>query len=162
MAQQKGKKNPDRGDKSSFFAARSVLNKTQSLHETNQVGGKGDTLPLQNSPDPRNLPVTQDILRACLDEMSDKLLNKIQASVTTLSKNIQELGERTAHVEHRMDEYADAHNDLADHVQALEKQFTGLFHLVSVCSTPLSAIPPTHLTLIPAVTYQTHRLIIHN
>ncbi|CAH2320324.1 Hypothetical predicted protein [Pelobates cultripes] len=56
--------------------------------------------------------------------MSDKLLNNIQASVTVLSKDIQELGKRTAHVEHRMGEYAEAHNDLADHIQALEKQLT--------------------------------------
>ncbi|CAH2294784.1 Hypothetical predicted protein, partial [Pelobates cultripes] len=82
--------------------------------------------PLQHLPDPGNLPITQEILRACLDEVSDKLLNNIQASVTALSKDIQEQGERTAHVEHRMGEYAEAHNDLADHVQALEMQLTSL------------------------------------
>ncbi|CAH2293805.1 Hypothetical predicted protein [Pelobates cultripes] len=117
MAQQKGKKQPDRGDKSGFFMVGSAQNKTLGLQEADQDGGGDDTLPLQNSPNPGNLPVIQEILRACLEEMSH-----IQSSVATLSKDIQELGERTAHVEHRKGEYADAHNDLADHVQALEKQ----------------------------------------
>ncbi|CAH2311896.1 Hypothetical predicted protein [Pelobates cultripes] len=124
MAQQKGKKIPERADKSGFFTVRSAPNRAQGQHEADQDGGGDDTLPLQHSPDPGNLPVTREILRAYLDEMSDKLLNNIQASVTALSKDIQELGERTAHVEHRMGEYAEAHNDLADHVQALEKQLT--------------------------------------
>ncbi|CAH2319677.1 Hypothetical predicted protein [Pelobates cultripes] len=124
MAQQKGKKIPERADKSGFFTARSTPNRAQGQHEADQDGGGDDTLPLQNSPDHGNLPVTQEILRACLDEMSDKLLNKIQASVTALGKDIQELGERTAHVENHMGEYEEAHNDLADHVQALEKQLT--------------------------------------
>ncbi|CAH2315066.1 Hypothetical predicted protein [Pelobates cultripes] len=121
MAQQK---QPDRGDKSGFFTARSAQTKTPGLHEADQDGGGDETLPLQNSPDPGNLLVTQEILRACLEEMSQKLLANIQSSVATLSKDIQELWERTAHVEHRMGEYADAHNDLADHIQALEKQLT--------------------------------------
>ncbi|CAH2284990.1 Hypothetical predicted protein [Pelobates cultripes] len=34
----------------------------------------------------------------------------------------KELGERTSLMEHRMGEYAEAHNDMADHVQKLEHQ----------------------------------------
>ncbi|CAH2306906.1 Hypothetical predicted protein [Pelobates cultripes] len=115
MSQQKGKKIPDRAEKSGFFAARPAPSRAQGQHEADQDGGGDDTLPLHNSPDPGNLPVTQEFLRACLDEMSDKLLNKIQASVTAMGKDIQELGERTAHVENRMGEFEEAHNDLTDH-----------------------------------------------
>ncbi|CAH2282858.1 Hypothetical predicted protein, partial [Pelobates cultripes] len=124
MAQLKGKKIPDQGDKTAFFAARPAPSKTPGLHEADQDGGGDDTLPLQTSPGPGNIPVTQDILRACLEEMSDKLLKNIQSSVTALSKDIQELGERMAHMEHCMGKYAEAHNNMADHVQALENQLT--------------------------------------
>ncbi|CAH2284067.1 Hypothetical predicted protein [Pelobates cultripes] len=124
MAQLKGKKNPDQGDKTAFFAARPAPNESPGLYEADQDGGGDHTLPLQTSLDPGNIPVTQDILRACLEEMSDKLLKNIQSSVTALSKDIQELCVRKAHMEHRIGEYAEAHNDMADHVQALEKQLT--------------------------------------
>ncbi|CAH2222290.1 Hypothetical predicted protein, partial [Pelobates cultripes] len=124
MAQKKGKKNPERGEKIGFFTARSARNKPPGPHAADQDGDGDDTLPLQILPDPGNIPVTQDILKACLEEMSDKLLKNMQSSVSALSKDIQELGERKAQVEHRMGEYAEAHNDLADHVQALEKQLT--------------------------------------
>ncbi|CAH2302492.1 Hypothetical predicted protein [Pelobates cultripes] len=125
MSQQKGKKIPDRAEKSGFFTARSAPSRAQGQHEADQDGGGDDILPLHNSPDPGNLPVTQEFLIACLDKMSDKLLNKIQASVTALGKDIQELGERTAHVENRMGEYEEAHNDLTDHVKALEQNSDG-------------------------------------
>ncbi|CAH2303341.1 Hypothetical predicted protein [Pelobates cultripes] len=69
MAQQKGKKIPERADKSGFFTARSAPNRAQGQHDVDQDGGGDDTLPLQNSPDPGNLPFTQEILRACLDKI---------------------------------------------------------------------------------------------
>ncbi|CAH2275126.1 Hypothetical predicted protein [Pelobates cultripes] len=36
-----------------------------------------------------------------------------------MRKDVQELGHRTTHVESKMDEFASAHNDLADHLESL-------------------------------------------
>ncbi|CAH2220909.1 Hypothetical predicted protein, partial [Pelobates cultripes] len=49
--------------------------------------------------------------------MSDKLLCNFIRSISDLQKDVQELGERTVRMEHRMGEYAKAHNDMTDHVQ---------------------------------------------
>ncbi|CAH2300985.1 Hypothetical predicted protein [Pelobates cultripes] len=56
--------------------------------------------------------------------MSEKLLHNFNKSISDLRKDVQELGDRTAHMENRMGEYAEAHNDMADHVQHLEQELS--------------------------------------
>ncbi|CAH2222700.1 Hypothetical predicted protein [Pelobates cultripes] len=61
-----------------------------------------------------------------LDALSSKLINSCQSSLKALQKDIHEVGNRTVHSESKMAEFATAHNDLAEHVQALEQQIATL------------------------------------
>ncbi|CAH2284882.1 methyltransferase 4 isoform X1 [Pelobates cultripes] len=88
------KKTFEKVDKSGFFAACNQTPKTQTTLDDEQDGD--DTLPLQDSPGSRDQPVTQEILQACLEEMTTKLLNNFNRSISDLRKDVQELGERTA------------------------------------------------------------------
>ncbi|CAH2252478.1 Hypothetical predicted protein [Pelobates cultripes] len=53
--------------------------------------------------------------------MSDKLLHNLNKSISDLKGDVQELGDRTARMENRRGEYAEEHNDMADHVHQLEQ-----------------------------------------
>ncbi|CAH2275388.1 Hypothetical predicted protein [Pelobates cultripes] len=122
MSQARSKqKLPDKGEKSSFFGTRPQQPKQAASHESDQDGDGDDTMPLHADP-VGNLPVTQEILQKCLDAMSNKLLDNLNKSIAEIKKDLRDLGERTARAENKMDEFAEAHNDMADHVQRLEHQ----------------------------------------
>ncbi|CAH2284963.1 Hypothetical predicted protein [Pelobates cultripes] len=97
--------------------------KTSGLMERDQDGdGGNDTIPLQSSPGPQNLPVTQDFLQNCLEDMSRNILTSIHSTLRELRKDMQELGDRTACVEQRGEEQAAAQNGMADQVQHMQQQ----------------------------------------
>ncbi|CAH2282029.1 Hypothetical predicted protein [Pelobates cultripes] len=56
--------------------------------------------------------------------MSDKLVKTWQTSIEQLRKEVLDIGNRTAHIKNKLSEYATAHNDIADHVAALEQKVT--------------------------------------
>ncbi|CAH2321768.1 Hypothetical predicted protein [Pelobates cultripes] len=78
--------------------------------------------PLQSSPGPQNLPVTQDFLQNCLEDMSSKILVSIPSTLRELRRDVQELGDRTAHVEQKMEDQAAAHNDMTEQVRHMQQQ----------------------------------------
>ncbi|CAH2252488.1 Hypothetical predicted protein, partial [Pelobates cultripes] len=68
--------------------------------------------------------LTKAHLTEALDAMSDKLVKTWQTSIEQLRKEVLDIGNRTAHIENKLSEYATAHNDIADHVAALEQKVT--------------------------------------
>ncbi|CAH2250697.1 Hypothetical predicted protein, partial [Pelobates cultripes] len=79
MAAQKAKKQAEKTDQAGFFATRASTPKSMGLAEQDQDGNGGnDTQPLSTSPRAQNLPVTQDYLQKCLDNMSSKILETLQ------------------------------------------------------------------------------------
>ncbi|CAH2315749.1 Hypothetical predicted protein [Pelobates cultripes] len=71
MANTKQKKQTEKTDRSGFFTSRASTPKAAGLTDRDQDGdGGNDTIPLQSSPGPQNLPVTQDFLQNCLEDMS--------------------------------------------------------------------------------------------
>ncbi|CAH2225293.1 Hypothetical predicted protein [Pelobates cultripes] len=102
MASQKIKKQAEKNDRVGFFMTRASTPKNLGLAEQEQDGdGGNDTLPLQNSPGAQNLPVTQDFLQKCLDNMSSKILETLQGTLREMKREMQE---------NRMEEQATAHN----------------------------------------------------
>ncbi|CAH2320060.1 Hypothetical predicted protein [Pelobates cultripes] len=100
MSHPKHKKQAEKSDRSEFFAARASTPKATGLLDQAQDGdGGNDTLPLRTPTGSHNLPVTQDFLQTCLEDMSSKILASIQSTLRELSKEVQELGDRTARVE---------------------------------------------------------------
>ncbi|CAH2226146.1 Hypothetical predicted protein [Pelobates cultripes] len=123
MSNLKQKMQADKMYCSGFFTTRVSTPKNTGLTDQDQDGdGGNDTLPLQNSPKPQNLPVTQDFLQSCLEDMSSKILASLQGTLREICKDVQELGDRTARVEQHMEDQASAHNDMADQVQSLQQQ----------------------------------------
>ncbi|CAH2252798.1 Hypothetical predicted protein [Pelobates cultripes] len=63
-------------------------------------------------------------MRAMMAELSTTIqatiTTQLKSLVTDLHREIQELGQRKAHVESKMDEYAIVHNSLADKLQELD------------------------------------------
>ncbi|CAH2327752.1 Hypothetical predicted protein [Pelobates cultripes] len=77
--------------------ARASTLKAAGLLDQGQDGdGGNDTLPLRTPLVSHNLPVTQDFLQNCFEDMSSKILASIQSTLRELSKDVQELGDRTA------------------------------------------------------------------
>ncbi|CAH2247899.1 Hypothetical predicted protein, partial [Pelobates cultripes] len=100
MSHPKHKKQTEKSDRSEFFATRASTPKATGLLDQAQDGdGRNDTLPLRTPTGSHNLPVTQDFLQTCLEDMSSKILASIQSTLRELSKDVQELGDRTARVE---------------------------------------------------------------
>ncbi|CAH2312757.1 Hypothetical predicted protein [Pelobates cultripes] len=100
MAAQKAKKQAEKNDRAGFFATRAPTPKSMGLAEQEQDGdGGNDTLPLLTSPGEQNLPVTQDFLQKCLDNMSHKIRETLQGTLREMKREMQELGDRTAHGE---------------------------------------------------------------
>ncbi|CAH2293712.1 Hypothetical predicted protein [Pelobates cultripes] len=96
MSQNKGKKHPEKGgEKKLFFTAHNQLPKLPNSQDEEQDGGSDDTLPLPGTPTTRGLPVTQDIIQAYLEEMSNKLLRNFNRSISDLKKDVQDLGDIT-------------------------------------------------------------------
>ncbi|CAH2320103.1 Hypothetical predicted protein [Pelobates cultripes] len=54
--------------------------------------------------------------------MSDKLLCNFNRLISDLQKDVLDLGNRSAHMEHCMGEYEEAHNDMVDHIQNIEQE----------------------------------------
>ncbi|CAH2225685.1 Hypothetical predicted protein [Pelobates cultripes] len=122
MSHPKHKKQAEKSDRSEFFAARASTPKATGLLDQAQDGdGGNDTLPLRTPTGSHNLPVTQDFLQTCLEDMSSKILASIQSTLRELSKDVQELGDRTARVEQRVEEQTSVHNELADQVHNLQQ-----------------------------------------
>ncbi|CAH2222616.1 Hypothetical predicted protein [Pelobates cultripes] len=124
MASQKHKKQAAKSDRSSFFANRVSTLKASGLTDPDQDGdgGNNKTVPLQTSPGPQNLPVTQDFLQSCLEGMSNKILANIQGTLRELQSDVQELGHRTARIQQHMEDQVSAHNEVTDQVQSLQRQ----------------------------------------
>ncbi|CAH2247220.1 Hypothetical predicted protein [Pelobates cultripes] len=122
MSHPKHKKQAEKSDRSEFFTARASTPKATGLLDQAQDGdGGNDTLPLRTPTGSHNLPVTQDFLQTCLEDMSSKILASIQSTLRELSKDVQELGDRTAWVEQRVEEQTSAHNELADQMHNLQQ-----------------------------------------
>ncbi|CAH2306493.1 Hypothetical predicted protein [Pelobates cultripes] len=123
MATQMHKKQAEKTDRAGFFTTWASTPKASGLSDQDQDGDEGnDTLALQNSPGAQNLPVTQDFLQTCLENMSSKILETIQGTLREIRKEVQELGDRTARVEHCMEDQASAHNEMAEQVKDLQQQ----------------------------------------
>ncbi|CAH2327899.1 Hypothetical predicted protein [Pelobates cultripes] len=123
MANTTKKKQGKKADRSVFFAARASTPKAAGLTDGDQDGdGGNDTVPLQYSPGPQNLPVTQDFLQNCLEDMSTKILTSLQSTLKELRRDVQELEDRMTHVEQKMEDQTAAHNDVADQVQHMQQQ----------------------------------------
>ncbi|CAH2301953.1 Hypothetical predicted protein [Pelobates cultripes] len=123
MASQKIKKQVEKNYRAGFFTTRAPTTKNLGLSEQEQDGdGGNDTLPLQTSPGAQNLPVTQDFLQKCLDNMFSKILETLQGTLREMKREMQELGDRMAHVENRMEEQATAHNEMAEQVKDIQQQ----------------------------------------
>ncbi|CAH2223017.1 Hypothetical predicted protein [Pelobates cultripes] len=66
--------------------------------------------------------ITKQFLMEQLDVLTQKLLTSWTKSFDSLKKDVQEMGTRILHVEEKMEEYMEAHNNLADHGQAMEEK----------------------------------------
>ncbi|CAH2283406.1 Hypothetical predicted protein, partial [Pelobates cultripes] len=52
------------------------------------------------------------------------ILETLQGTLREMKREMQELGDRTAHVENRMEEQVTVHNEMAEHVKDLQQQLT--------------------------------------
>ncbi|CAH2295263.1 Hypothetical predicted protein, partial [Pelobates cultripes] len=64
--------------------------------------------------------ITAAILQKVLDVQSKQLLSPFQTSVSELMQEMRDIGDRTAHLETKMDQQATIHNSLIAKVQELE------------------------------------------
>ncbi|CAH2218813.1 Hypothetical predicted protein [Pelobates cultripes] len=118
---QRGKNKTLRTEKASFFLARAPPGKGRPYPRWRRAPlGRNHILP-STFPE---LTLMATGMRTLMAELSDKLQASITAQIHTLTmdlrKELLEIGSRTAHVEKSLDDFAVAHNSLADKLQELE------------------------------------------
>ncbi|CAH2324428.1 Hypothetical predicted protein [Pelobates cultripes] len=113
----------------SFFLARSASKKTREAGSPIQDGSgnrsrEGSLSPAASTGSlAEEQPLTATSMRLMLSELADtfqaNMKKQLQGLAAEMRKDIAEIGQRTAQVEQKLDECVDAHNCLADKVQAL-------------------------------------------
>lgn len=80
---------------------------------------------------PDQAPATAAQIKEMLSEMKHTLQSDIKQLSTDLSKEIRDLGDRTAQLEEKMGEFTEAHNDLADSYNTTQKELDRLTEKVT-------------------------------
>ncbi|CAH2250631.1 Hypothetical predicted protein [Pelobates cultripes] len=123
MSHHKGK-----GDQASFFTS-----KHQNKQPTLQAGLQDSDLESRDSQESCSLlPPSQDgegyftptILQKMLYAQSKQLLTQFQSSLTEIKQEICDIGDRTAHLETKLEQQVSSHGSLAIRAQQLEKHLS--------------------------------------
>ncbi|CAH2320320.1 Hypothetical predicted protein [Pelobates cultripes] len=126
MAQQKGKKNATKAEKLNFLGNKSQNKKMEiwALSQDGRASSDSTECPTLTEIDPDPDKLTKSHLQQALDALSQKMITTWQHSMDSLRKGVQELGKKTSHVESKTEDFAQAHNDLATHVEQIEQKLT--------------------------------------
>ncbi|CAH2313017.1 Hypothetical predicted protein [Pelobates cultripes] len=68
--------------------------------------------------------ITKADLTAALETLSNSPITTWQHTADSVLKDIQELGKQTLHMEEKCNEFATAHNDLANNVEQMAEKIT--------------------------------------
>ncbi|CAH2326804.1 Hypothetical predicted protein [Pelobates cultripes] len=123
MPHSKTRRHTDKGDKMNFFAQK----RPPALQHTDPglqdgAGYSGGSSPRSDLDTQTEVGLTASLLQAALDKQSTKLIATWQESVAEIKRDLHDLGSRTGHVETKVDNIVDAHNQAVDRIQALETQ----------------------------------------
>ncbi|CAH2275641.1 Hypothetical predicted protein, partial [Pelobates cultripes] len=107
-----------KAERASFFLAKTAGTKPWKGRSPYKHGGEARSHEGSLSPStsmgslPEDEPLTTAAMRQMLTDLADTLQSNMK-TLQILAVDISDIGQRTAHVEHKLDECADAHNQLA-------------------------------------------------
>ncbi|CAH2222132.1 Hypothetical predicted protein [Pelobates cultripes] len=123
---QRQKNKATKAERASFFLARTARTKLREGHSLYKDGGKARSLSPSASLNSlsEDQPLTTATMRHMLTDLADTLQfnmkKQLQSLTADLRKDISDIGQRTGHMEQKLDECADAHNCLANKVPDYE------------------------------------------
>ncbi|CAH2293777.1 Hypothetical predicted protein [Pelobates cultripes] len=119
-----------KADRASFFLAKSATPHAREGRSPDADGGAARSeedpplSPLSSDTGPEDSPPTTQQLKKMLSELTDTIQKNMATQIQTLTadlrKEIIEVSQRTAQIEKRMDDFAEAHNGLADKLHELD------------------------------------------
>ncbi|CAH2275951.1 Hypothetical predicted protein [Pelobates cultripes] len=127
---QRQKTKAAKADRASFFLAKSATPHSREGRSPIEDGGAARSeedpplSPMSSDTGPEDSPLTTQQLKLMLSELTDTIQRNMATQIQTLTadlrKEIIEVGQRTAQIEKRMDDFAEAPNGLADKLQELD------------------------------------------
>ncbi|CAH2323186.1 Hypothetical predicted protein [Pelobates cultripes] len=119
-----------KADRASFFLAKSATPHAREGRSPDADGGAARSeedpplSPMSSDTGPEDSPPTTQQLKKMLSELTDTIQKNMATQIQTLTadlrKEIIEVSQRTAQIEKRMDDFAEAHNGLADKLHELD------------------------------------------
>ncbi|CAH2322371.1 Hypothetical predicted protein [Pelobates cultripes] len=122
MPHSKTRRQTDKGDKMNFFAKKKPPASQTELGLQDGAGHSGGSSPRSERDAQPEMGLTASLLQAALDRQSTKLIATWQESVAEIKKYLHDLGSRTGHMETKMDDIVEAHNQAVSRIQTLESQ----------------------------------------
>ncbi|CAH2319372.1 Hypothetical predicted protein [Pelobates cultripes] len=132
MPHSKTQRHTDKGDKINFLAPKNLPASQQAEPGLKDgTGYSGGSSPRSDLDTQSEMGLTASLLQAALDKQSTKLIATWQESVAEIKRDLHDLGQETGHMETKVDNFVDAHNQAIDRIQALESQLAKYEALLS-------------------------------